>query len=57
MLSTVSSEPGLLPLYTGWSGQMGVHEHSTASTDAPRRGCKNETSDLQSALEPNKQKG
>lgn len=57
MLSAVSSGPGLLPLYTGWSGQMGVHEQSTVSTDAPRRGCKNETSDLQSALKPNEQKG
>lgn len=48
--------PCLLLLYTGWSGQVAVHEQSTASTDEPQRACKNETSDLQSALKPNKQK-
>ena len=48
--------PCLLLLYIGWSGQVRVHEQNTASANEPQRACKNETSDLQSALKPNKQR-
>lgn len=61
LLPAGSSGTGLFLLVVavgrcGWSGCAGVHEQRTAWMDEPGSASKSETSDLQSALKPNKQK-
>lgn len=61
LLPAGSSGAGLFLLFVavgrcGWSGRAGVCEQRTASMDEPGSASKSETSDLQSALKPNKQK-